>query len=68
MTVTVLVWVLMTSTMYGSGMVSYSPPVATLADCQRLQDGLVSRLKDPNDRDNSKTQCIQINMVFPGAK
>lgn len=63
MTVSALVWVLMVSTSYGSGFVSYSPPVATLEDCQRLQNGLATVLKQPGQ--SSKFQCIQINMVFP---
>ena len=66
MATTVLVWVLMVSTTYDSGMVSYSPPVKTQADCEQLYRGLASYLKKPSE--NMKAQCIQINVVMPGTK
>jgi hypothetical protein len=58
---TALVWVLMTSQSFGSGMVSYSPPVKTVEDCRRMHTQLVPMLK-------SQSKCVQINMVFPVAK
>lgn len=56
--ITALVWVLMVSKQNYSGMVSYSPPVATLADCERLQKHLDSHLM-------GDSKCVQVNMVFP---
>lgn len=58
--ITALVWVLMVSKYNYSGMVSYSPPVATLEDCERLQNNLDSDFKR-----FSSSKCIQVNMVFP---
>lgn len=48
----ILVWVLIASNTSYAGYVSYSPPVATLADCQRMQQAI------PRN-----SQCVQINMV-----
>ena len=52
----VLVWVLMTSaTPYGgSPSIHYSPPIATLADCERLKTAVYTGV----------SRCVQINMVI----
>ena len=60
MTVTALVWVLMVSA--GQHFISYSPPVAELVDCQRMQ----AVITDSWTLKNSK--CVQVNMVFPVSK
>lgn len=52
----ILVWILLVSSSTQSGFVSYSPPVATLEDCQRLQNRLDNYLK-------SSSACIQINVI-----
>ena len=56
---TMLVWVLMVATESGSGMVSYSPPVASNEDCQRMY----RVIKHTWIRE--RATCVQINMVFP---
>lgn len=56
MSSTILVWVLMSFVNdWRSGAVQYSPPVATLEDCRRMQ----IHLKDTVIR----TTCVQINLV-----
>lgn len=67
MTTTALVWVLIVSAPWYAGMVSYSPPVATLADCERLKESLARDLRRP---EQATARCVQINIVFPtqGAK
>ena len=52
----VSVWVLMTSaTPYGgSPSIHYSPPIATLADCERLKTAVYTGV----------SRCVQINMVI----
>jgi hypothetical protein len=56
MTEFILAWVLMC--IDGHGAISYSPPVKTVEDCQRMQ-------KFINNRSYSmqNTQCIQVNVV-----
>lgn len=57
MTAATLVWILMTTTKPYSGSthaVQYSPPVAELADCQRMKDAL----------DTGNSRCVQIRMVI----
>lgn len=50
-----LVWVLITSGGYNGNQLSYSPPVADLASCQRMQE----MAKDSGAR----SRCIQIEIV-----
>jgi len=49
----ILAWVLVTAN--GSSLVTYSPPVATLADCQRIAQFVGSRSR--------AYQCIQVNVL-----
>jgi len=57
MTEFILAWVLMN--MDGYGAISYSPPVKTLEDCQRIQKLILD-----NRRNSQHTsQCIQVNVV-----
>ncbi len=53
---TVLVWLLVTVSdgAYNRGTVSYSPPLATLEDCVRIQKNVQSSVV--------YTHCIQVNM------
>jgi hypothetical protein len=55
----ILAWVLMN--MNGYGAVSYSPPVKTVEDCQRLQKFLLERGVNAQ-----RSQCIQINVLARG--
>ena len=48
---TVLVWILVTT---GACGVDYSPPVSTLADCQRIQKVAPY-----------SSTCVQVNSVVP---
>lgn len=48
---TILVWILVT---IGACGVDYSPPVSTLADCQRMQKALPY-----------SSTCVQVNLVSP---
>ena len=56
---TILVWLLMTVSdgVYNRGNVSYSPPLATLEDCQRIQKNIPSN--------EVYTQCIQVYVKVP---
>ena len=56
---TILVWLLMTVSdgVYNRGNVSYSPPLATLEDCQRIQKNI--------PYGQVYTQCIQVYMKVP---
>ncbi len=51
----ILVWVLVTFNGW-KGDTSYSPPVKTVEDCQRMQDFV-------RNQGNNKTQCIQVNIL-----
>jgi hypothetical protein len=53
---TVLVWLLVTVSdgAYNRGTVNYSPPLATVEDCQRVQRHVQSSVV--------YTYCIQVNM------
>lgn len=55
---TVLVWLLVSVSdgAYNRGNVTYSPPLATLEDCQRIQRFI------PQNR--VETQCIQVREVL----
>ena len=50
---TVLVWILVT---IGASGVDYSPPVSTLADCQRIQKVAPY-----------SSTCVQVNLVVPAS-
>jgi len=50
---TILVWILVTSSYHVP--VTYSPPIATLEDCQRMQKNI--------DKDIMTKVCVQVNMV-----
>ena len=54
----ILVWVLVTVSdgAYNRGNVTYSPPLATLEDCQRIQGFAQSN--------NVYTKCIQVKEVL----
>lgn len=52
---TVLVWFLIVS-VYGDNTVIYSPPVATVADCQRMQQALDKAVR-------YYSQCVQVNLI-----
>ena len=56
---TILVWLLVTVSdgVYNRGNVSYSPPLATLEDCQRIQKNIKNS--------EFSTMCIQVNMKVP---
>lgn len=56
MSTAILVWILMTSSSAYKGtgeVVQYSPPVAELADCQRMQRAI----------DTGNARCVQVRMV-----
>ena len=55
---TILVWVLVSYSWSDTRVVTYSPPMATVAECVRMQK-TVQSLAGPA----VKTQCIQINQV-----
>jgi hypothetical protein len=57
---TVLVWFMVSISQYGAGYTTYSPPLKTQEDCQRLQD-FAYKLKAYDDR--TKHACIQLNTV-----
>ena len=58
MNTTILVWILMSSARPYSGSstktVQYSPPVAELVDCQRMQTAI----------DTDGARCVQVRMVI----
>ena len=54
---TAMVWVLMTIAGYGGGEVVYSPPVADLASCQRMQQVFA---KEYGAYDNNR--CVEIKI------
>jgi hypothetical protein len=56
MTEFILAWVLMN--MDGHGAISYSPPVKTLADCQRMQKFVLDHRYGQH-----VSQCIQVNVL-----
>ena len=56
MTEFILAWVLMS--MNGHGAISYSPPVKTLEDCQRMQKFIIDR-----GYSLQRLQCIQVNVI-----
>jgi hypothetical protein len=49
----ILAWLLITTN--GSQLVTYSPPVATLEDCQRMQSFVTSRVWSH--------QCVQVRVM-----
>ncbi len=53
---TILVWLLVSVSdgAYNRGTVVYSPPLATLADCVRIQKNI--------EKNSIYTYCIQVNM------
>lgn len=51
----ILVWVLITFNGW-KGDISYSPPVKTLEDCQRMQSFIKTK-------GNSQTLCAQVNIL-----
>jgi hypothetical protein len=53
---TILVWLLVTVSdgAYNRGTVTYSPPLATVEDCQRIQKNIQGN--------SAYTYCIQVNM------
>jgi hypothetical protein len=53
---TILVWLLVSVSdgAYNRGTVVYSPPLATLEDCVRIQKNIQSN--------NVYTYCVQVNM------
>jgi hypothetical protein len=53
---TILVWLLVSVSdgAYNRGTVTYSPPLATLEDCVRIQKNIQSN--------NMYTYCVQVNM------
>ena len=51
----VLVWVLVFSGYGHYNSVTYSPPVKTLEDCERLQKAIA--------HGNKKGGCVQVNMM-----
>ena len=55
--ITILVWVLVTVGGGNSSAVSYSPPLADLASCQRLLDSVAGMPR--------RAQCIQISVPKP---
>lgn len=57
MTEFILAWVLMNMDAHGA--ISYSPPVKTLADCQRMQKFVL----DHNRYSQHDSQCIQVNVA-----
>ena len=59
MTHFILAWVLVSYDSYHSGMV-YSPPVETLADCQRLQAFRRNTVRIGTDKDS---QCVQVRVL-----
>ena len=63
MSITVMVWVMILSVTSSNGPgVMYSPAVATLSDCERLQGALSS------DWLRERSKCVQVGMVFPGVR
>ena len=56
MTEFILAWVLMN--INNDGAVTYSPPVKTVEDCQRMQKFILDRRYHQQD-----TQCIQVNVA-----
>lgn len=57
---TVLVWILISSSGHYSGFVTYSPPVASLADCERMRSHLSVVL-----RASGQSECVQVKLVVP---
>jgi hypothetical protein len=57
---TVLVWFMVSISQYGAGYTTYSPPLKTQEDCQRLQD---IAYKSKAKEDTIKHICVQLNIV-----
>ena len=55
----ILAWVLMNMDAHGA--ISYSPPVKTVEDCQRLQKFILDR-----SYNHDRSQCIQVNVLARG--
>jgi hypothetical protein len=56
----ILVWVLMTFDYY-RGHLTYSPPVKTMEDCQRMQQFTTEEPKSLGRAE--RTKCIQISVL-----
>ena len=57
---TMLVWFLVSTGGYYSGLMNFSPPFATLQECQRVQ----KIIKESDDIDvKVHTHCIQMTVV-----
>jgi hypothetical protein len=57
---TMLVWFLVSTGGYYSGLMNYSPPFATVQECERVQ----KILKDADNFGHKfYTQCIQMTVV-----
>lgn len=50
-----LVWLMVSYSGAYAGFTGYSPPLASLADCQRIQETVKERMN---------TKCVQVYMVF----
>lgn len=57
-------WLLVVSSSFYSGMVSYSPPLESYQECQRVYDQLPLYNKTRSDRQNAV--CIQVKMYVGG--
>jgi hypothetical protein len=55
----ILVWVLISVGGYGSNQITYSPHMADLESCQRLQQAAKEATAHPY---TSRTQCVQIRV------
>ena len=56
---TIIVWVLIT-TSGSNGMVTFSPPFATEAECQRVENLIPHSIKSMV---GSKNQCVKMEIV-----
>ena len=59
---TVLVWVLISMSNHYSGFVSYSPPFASLDECERVK-GEVHSEKLGNKSSKFKSECVKMNII-----
>jgi hypothetical protein len=55
----ILVWVLISVGGYGSNQITYSPPMADLESCQRLQQAAKEVISRPY---TIQSQCVQIRV------
>jgi hypothetical protein len=58
---TVLVWILVSIGGYNTNTITYSPPMADLESCQRMQKSINDLY--PGGQPRARVQCIQVKVL-----